>query len=124
MPHTKNNDWMPLTITLAIQAMVAMALLTIPAMAPRVAQAIAISPTYVGVYIAVAYAGAMAASLASGGAVGRYGAIRVSQVGLMLCAIGLALSALPSVPAIAFGALNARPIAHSISPTWLTRMAP
>jgi MFS family permease len=105
MPHTKNNDWMPLTITLAIQAMVAMALLTIPAMAPRVAQAIAISPTYVGVYIAVAYAGAMAASLASGGAVGRYGAIRVSQVGLMLCAIGLALSALPSVPAIAFGAL-------------------
>lgn len=104
MPENK-NDWMPLAITLAIQAMVAMALLTIPAMAPPVAQAVGVSPTYVGVYIAVAYAGAMAASLASGGAVGRYGAIRVSQVGLLLCAAGLALSALPSIPAIVVGAL-------------------
>jgi MFS family permease len=105
MPDTKRNDWMPLAITLAIQAMVAMALLTIPAMAPRVAQAVAISPAYVGVYIALAYAGAMVASLASGGAVGRWGAIRVSQAGLLLCAAGLALSALPSVAAIAAGAL-------------------
>jgi hypothetical protein len=36
-PDRNNNDWMPLAITLAIQAMVAMALLTIPAMAPKVA---------------------------------------------------------------------------------------
>ena len=97
----KNNDWMPLAITLAIQAMVAMALLTIPTMAPKVAQAVGVSPAYIGVYIAVAYAGAMIASLASGGAVGRWGAIRVSQAGLLLCAVGLALSAAPSVLAIA-----------------------
>jgi MFS family permease len=100
-----NNGWAPLAITLAIQAMVAMALMTIPAMAPRVAQALAISPTYVGVYIAVAYAGAMAASLASGAAVARWGCIRVSQAGLILCAAGLALSALPSVWAIGLGAV-------------------
>src|SRR5512145_380896 len=105
MPATTKNDWMPLAVTLAIQAMVAMALLTVPAMAPPVAQALGISPTYVGVYIALAYAGAMSASLASGGAVGRWGAIRVSQAGLLLCAAGLALSALPSVAAVAFGAL-------------------
>ena len=38
------NAWAPLTITLAIQAMVAMALLTLPAMAPKVAEAMATMP--------------------------------------------------------------------------------
>jgi MFS family permease len=57
------------------------------------------------VYSALAYAGAMTASLASGGAVGRWGAMRVSQAGLLLCAAGLVLSALPSVAAVAFGAV-------------------
>jgi MFS family permease len=85
--------------------MVAMALLTVPAMAPRVASAVGISATYVGLYIAVAYAGAMAASLASGAAVARFGPIRVSQAGLLLSGAGLALSSSPSVLAIAAGAL-------------------
>ncbi len=100
-----NRSWIPLSITLAIQAMVAMALLTIPAMAPRVAEALAVSATYVGLYIALAYAGAMVASLASGAVVARWGSIRVSQAGLLLCALGIALSALPTVPAVAAGAL-------------------
>ena len=95
----------PLAITLAIQAMVAMALLTVPAMAPRVAEALGVSPAYVGVYIALAYIGAILASLASGAAVARYGAIRVSQAGLMLCAAGLGLCAIPSLWTQAVGAL-------------------
>jgi MFS family permease len=99
------NSWLPLTITLAIQAMVAMALLTVPTMAPRVAAALGVSATYIGLYIAIAYAGAMAASLASGAGVARFGPIRISQVGLLLCAAGLVLCAVPWVPAIAVGAL-------------------
>ncbi|HEX2546723.1 MAG TPA: MFS transporter [Ramlibacter sp.] len=100
-----DNGWAPLAITLAIQAMVAMAILTVPTMAPRVGAAIGVSPTYVGVYIAVAYAGAMTASLVSGAGVARHGCIRVSQAGLLLCALGLALSAVPSVWALAVGAV-------------------
>jgi MFS family permease len=100
-----NNGWAPLTITLAIQAMVSMALLTLPAMAPKVAQALATSPTYIGIYIALAYIGAMAASLGSGATVARYGAIRVSQAGLLICAVGLALCAVPALWAMAAGAL-------------------
>jgi MFS family permease len=99
------NSFAPLAITLAIQALVAMALLTLPTMAPRVAADLGISPTWIGLYIAVAYVGAMSASLASGPAVGRYGPIRVSQFGLLLSACGLALCAVPSVPVIACGAL-------------------
>jgi len=101
----KKSTWLPLAVTLAIQSLVAWALLTLPVMAPVVAQAVAVSPTYVGLYVAVVYAGAMLASLASGAAVAHFGAIRVSQGGLVLCAIGLALCAVPSLPLIALGAL-------------------
>ena len=97
--------WLALAVTLTIQAMVSMALLALPVMAPVVARALSVSTAYTGLYVAVVYAGAMAASLAAGAAVARFGAIRVSQAGLLLCAAGLGLCAVPSVPAIALGAL-------------------
>jgi len=96
---------LPLLITLVIQAMVAMALLTLPVMAPVVGQALAVSPALVGVYVAVTYAGAMAASLMGGDLVRRIGAIRVSQWGLVLCACGLLLCAVPWLPVMALGAV-------------------
>lgn len=96
--------WLALAVTLTIQAMVSMALLALPVMAPVVARALGVSTAYTGLYVAVVYAGAMAASLAAGAAVARFGAIRVSQAGLVLCAAGLALCAVPSVPVIALGA--------------------
>ena len=99
------GTWLPLTVTLAIQAMVSMALLALPVMAPVVALALGVSATYIGLYVAVVYAGAMLASLAAGAAVARFGAIRVSQSGLVLCAAGLALCAVPSVVTLALGAL-------------------
>lgn len=99
------GPWLSLTITLAIQALVSMALLTLPVMAPVAAQALRVSPSLVGVYVALVYAGAMAASLAAGAGVARLGAIRVSQWGLLLCATGLALCALPYLWACAAGAV-------------------
>jgi MFS family permease len=97
--------WLALAITTAIQSLVAMAVLTVPVMAPAVAPALGISPTYTGLYVSLVYAGAMLASLSAGNAVARFGAIRVSQGGLVLCAAGLGLSALPWLPAIAVGAV-------------------
>ncbi len=98
------NQWMPLAVTLAIQAMVSLALLAVPVMATVVAQALGAPATLIGVFVAIAYVGAILASLASGSAVGRFGAIRVSQAGLLLCAAGLLLCTVPSVPAVAVGA--------------------
>ena len=103
-PPTRSN-WVPLATTLAIQALVAMAVLTPPVMAPVVAQALGVSATYLGLYIAIVYIGAMFASLAAGAAVARFGAIRVSQAGLLFCAAGLLLCAIPSVWAFALGGL-------------------
>ena len=94
-----------LAVTLAIQAMVSMALLTLPVMGPEVARALSVPTGLLGVYVALAYLGAMAASVIGGAAVARLGAVRISQLGLLLCAAGLLLSALPWLPAMGLGAL-------------------
>src|SRR5690606_13333208 len=94
-----------LAATLSVQSLVAMALITLPTVAPVVADALGISAAYAGLYIAIAYAGAMAASLFAGGAVRRYGAIRASQAGLVLCALGVAACAVGTVYMTALGAV-------------------
>jgi hypothetical protein len=62
-----------------------MALLTLPVMAPVAAKDLAVSPALVGIYVALTYLGAMISSLTSGTSVTRWGPIRVSQLGLVLC---------------------------------------
>ena len=99
------QSWWPLLLTLVIQAMVAMALLTLPVIAPVVAQDLQVSPALVGLYVSVTYAGAMVATLMGGATVARMGAIRVSQWGLVLCAVGLVLCAVPWLPAMVLGAV-------------------
>ena len=99
------KNWWPLLLTLVIQAMVAMALLTLPVMAPVVAEAMQVSPALVGLYVSVTYAGAMVSTLMGGATVARLGAIRVSQWGLLLCALGLLLCAVPWFPAMVLGAV-------------------
>ena len=99
------QSWWPLLLTLVIQAMVAMALLTLPVMAPVVAQTLQVSPALVGLYVSVTYAGAMVATLMGGATVACMGAIRVSQWGLVLCAVGLVLCAVPWLPAMVLGAV-------------------
>ncbi|HEY9573333.1 MAG TPA: MFS transporter [Pusillimonas sp.] len=102
---SKTSATTVLTATLAVQSLVAMCLLTLPAVAPAVADSLGISTTYLGLYIAFAYIGAMASSLLAGGFVRRFGAIRASQIGLLLCAAGVAISVLPSPISMAIGAV-------------------
>ena len=99
------SNWWPLLLTLVIQAMVAMALLSLPVVAPVVAQTLQVSPDLVGLYVSVSYAGAMVATLMGGATVARMGAIRVSQWGLVLCALGLLLCAVPWLPSMVLGAV-------------------
>jgi predicted MFS family arabinose efflux permease len=94
-----------LAATLTVQSLIAMALLTLPVVAPAVAETLGISAAYVGLYVAIAYGGAMTASLLAGGAVRRYGAIRISQVGLLLGAAGVAVCTIESTVATALGAV-------------------
>lgn len=95
-----------LVVTLAIQALVSMAALAVPAMAPAFAARLGVSPALVGAYVTTVYFGATVASMGAGPLVLRFGAVRVSQGGLLACALGLALLALaPGVEAALLGAL-------------------
>ena len=94
-----------LLATLTVQSLVAMAMLNLPVVAPAVAKDVGISTNYLGAYVALAYFGAMVATLLGGAAVKRWGAIRLSQAGLDLAAIGLFLCSIPSFETIALGAL-------------------
>ena len=99
------SAWATLVITTAVQAMVSMALLTVPVMAPALAPVLGVPTTWVGGFIALGYLAAMFSSLVSGALVPRVGAIRISQYGLVLCAFGLLLCTVPAWPATAMGAL-------------------
>lgn len=76
-----------------MQAMATMAGLTVPVFATVAAADLGLDPNYVGFYASIIFLGAMGSSLLCGGFLVRYGAIRVSQICLLLAAIGIAMSA-------------------------------
>lgn len=82
-----------------------MALITLPVVAPVVSEAIGVSTTYVGMYIATVYIGAIVSSVLGGSFVKRWGALRLSQISLVVTASGLVLCAMPWAWTIAVGAL-------------------
>lgn len=82
-----------------------MALITLPVVAPVVSEAIGVSTTYVGMYIATVYIGAIVSSVLGGSFVKRWGALRLSQIGLVVTASGLVMCAMPWAWTIAVGAL-------------------
>ena len=99
------RPWVVLIATLTIQALVAMALLTLPVVAPVVARSVGVPTTWVGGFVGVVYSAAMLASLLGGGAVRRWGAVRLSQVGLACSTIGLCLCAIPHPVVMFLGAI-------------------
>ncbi len=95
---------LPLTITLIVQAIVSMVAVTIPVLAPSAASDIGISATFAGIYVSLMYIGSMVSSLWSGDFILRYGALRVSQISLLLAGTGLILTALATIPAMIISA--------------------
>lgn len=94
-----------MAITLTVQALVAAAALVVPVLAPVIGASTGVPAELIGVYVSLIYVGAMLGSLMAGGWVQRQGAIRASQWGLVLCAVGLLLSMLGHWVALAGGAL-------------------
>jgi len=80
-----------LTATTAIQVIAALAALSVPAIAPAVAAATGQPSSMIGTYVSFVYVGSAGAALASGLLVPTFGALRLSQLSLLLCALGLAV---------------------------------
>lgn len=94
---------LPLTVTFAVQALVAFAVYCAPVMAPVAGPALGFSASAVGYYIAATYSGSMIGSAAVGGWIARFGPIRASQAGLALCLAGLCLAATAQPPLVLAG---------------------
>jgi MFS family permease len=90
-PRT-NGSLFALVITLLVQAMVVAAVLAPTVIAPAIASALALPDSAVGIFISIVYIGAICSTLYSGTLIARWGPIRMSQAGLVLCATGLALA--------------------------------
>jgi MFS family permease len=95
-----------LAATLAIQIFTSLAATCAAVLAPAIAAEFGVGTKWVGVFVGLVYAGGMIASLASGGFIERYGAIRISQACVLvsvaaLIAMALAPSTAPLVLAAA-----------------------
>jgi len=100
-----------LAITLAIQAFTALAATAASVLAPEIGRDLGIAPKLIGIFVGLIYAGSMTGSLVSGGFIERYGAIRVSQVCVLLCVCGVSLVAgATTLPGLLVPTLVAAPI--------------
>lgn len=84
---------LPLAVTITIQALVSLSSLAAPVMAPAAARTTGLAAENVGIFVGIVYVAASLSSLVSGDMVRRWGAIRMSQASLLLCALGLCAAA-------------------------------
>ena len=95
----------PLIATMAIQALVSMAVFAPPVIAPAAHDDIGFPASWVGIVTALTFAAATFGALFSGGVIARVGALRMSQLSLLLCGSGIALIASSNAWLIALGAM-------------------
>lgn len=95
----------PLIATMAIQALVSMAVFAPPVIAPAAHDDIGFPASWVGIVTALTFAAATVGALFSGGVIARVGALRMSQLSLLLCGSGIALIASSNAWLVALGAL-------------------
>jgi MFS family permease len=76
-----------------------------PVMAPAAAPTLGVASASVGYFVTAVYLGSMIGTVAAGAWVGRFGPILVSQAGLLLCLLGLAVASTAALSAVLAGAL-------------------
>lgn len=99
------NKYLVLTTTTAVQTLVTMVVMLPAAVAPELAAKLGVDASLVGLQIGIAYGGAALVSSMAGIPVRRWGPLRTSQAALALAVAGALLMAVPSLWAVAFGAV-------------------
>jgi MFS family permease len=96
---------LPVVLTLLVQAMVSMSVVAIPVFMPVAAGELNVPASYVGIFMSLIYLGATVFAPVSGYFIDRFGPIGVSQICLVLCALGLGGVSIPSLPMMVIGTL-------------------
>lgn len=115
MPHDPNSSVskastrsgviLPVALTLAVQVVVSMSTVAIAVFLPVAAGDLNVPPSHVGIVMSLIYLGATVSAPVSGYVIDRFGPIGVSQICLVLCALGLGAMATASLPMLTAGAL-------------------
>lgn len=103
-PSFVDRPFVVLIVTLLIQAMVVVAVLSPAVVAPAIARQLGLADFATGIYISLVYMSAVLSALYSETVIAKWGAIRTSQGGLILCGIGLVLC---STGIVALGLIGA-----------------
>ncbi|MFK7963130.1 MAG: MFS transporter [Burkholderiaceae bacterium] len=98
------RPFLALWATLVVQTLTAMTLALPPVLAPAVAPLLGYEVEHVGFLVGAAYIPAMFSGLLGSSYVPRYGALRLSQLAMVLCAVSLALMTVGSMAAFLMAA--------------------
>jgi len=93
--------------TFATQAVVTMSNSTLPTIAPKLAEVMALDAALIGYQVSILFGGAVTGTLFGGSFTRRYGACRTLQTSLAFSGIGVLMMIIPSVVAIVAGSLIA-----------------
>jgi MFS family permease len=92
-------------VAFAVQAGVELVIFAPPVLAPAATRAMGVDPSTVGVFTSIVYLFAAIAAVSSARPVAALGALRASQLCLVVCAAGIALVATASLPLVVLGAV-------------------
>jgi nitrate/nitrite transporter NarK len=90
---------------LAQQTLATMGRSTVPLIAAAIIADLLIDPALIGVYLAIGSVAGFLTTIGCGGFILRYGAVRMTQVGMFALGIGLAVTTVGWLPFFALGAL-------------------
>jgi nitrate/nitrite transporter NarK len=97
---------------------------TVPLIAAAIVADLALDPALVGVYVAIGAVAGFLTTMSCGGLIVRYGAMRMTQVGMLALAVGLALPATGLLPTFAFVGGMGQAISTPSSSHLLGRLSP
>ncbi len=95
----------PVAAMLAAQAVLSMATVTLPVLAPAVAAEADLTVSWLGLFVALVYASSMVCGLISGALVRRWGALRLSQLCLLSACAGVCLLSTANIGGMAAAAV-------------------
>jgi MFS family permease len=99
------RPWLALSVTLAVQTLAALSQSAPAILAPVLAAELNVGAQQIGNFTGVLYIFAMLSGLLLTSYIGRYGALRFSQIAMLMCAIGLLACAAGNLIAVAMGAM-------------------
>ncbi|MGE0719978.1 MAG: MFS transporter, partial [Alphaproteobacteria bacterium] len=105
---SRGSPWLlfaAVTVMLLQQGLIYLATLIFPIAVPALATELGISTAYAGLYTALVFLASSAGQLSCGGLITRFGALRVSQVALLVVGSGLAAAASGEIWMLALSAV-------------------